>query len=236
MSSPAPDPDDCAEMEKRLATGVGLLVGGGASRGNLFSGEADATILTVSRLQRREEGEPRLPQLLRERVQRHPGAGAVLLRGGPGVGGRDPRHPPRRAAAGPPGRQVPVHQGRDVRGRARPDRARCALGHDARAGRGVCHLLELRRGRPPLRPGAGRHAGGAAQARRAVRADHARMPLRAAALPDRGALRPRSDAGRHLPPAQRLRAGRPRAPLAGVAARLARCQVPRRPRRWSATR
>ena len=51
-------PDDCAEMEKRLATGVGLLVGGGASRGNLFSGEADATILTVSRLSAEKKANP----------------------------------------------------------------------------------------------------------------------------------------------------------------------------------
>src|SRR6478735_7777374 len=51
-------PDDCAEMEKRLATGAGLLVGGGASRGNLFSGEADATILTVSRLSAEKTANP----------------------------------------------------------------------------------------------------------------------------------------------------------------------------------
>ena len=51
-------PDDCAEMEKRLATGVGLLVSGGASRGNLFSGEADATILTVSRLSAEKKANP----------------------------------------------------------------------------------------------------------------------------------------------------------------------------------
>ena len=43
-------PADCAEIERRLATGRGLLVGGGASRGNLLSGEADAVILTVSRM------------------------------------------------------------------------------------------------------------------------------------------------------------------------------------------
>jgi uncharacterized membrane protein YvlD (DUF360 family) len=42
-------PADCAEIERRHATGVGLLVDGGASRGNLLSGEAEETILTVSR-------------------------------------------------------------------------------------------------------------------------------------------------------------------------------------------
>jgi uncharacterized membrane protein YvlD (DUF360 family) len=43
-------PADCAEIERRLATGRGLLAGGGASRGNLLSGEADEVILTVSRM------------------------------------------------------------------------------------------------------------------------------------------------------------------------------------------
>ncbi len=43
-------PADCAEIERRRATGQGLLIGGGASRGNLLSGEADAVILTVSRM------------------------------------------------------------------------------------------------------------------------------------------------------------------------------------------
>ncbi len=44
-------PADCAEIERRHATGVGLLVDGGASRGNLLSGEADHVILTVSRME-----------------------------------------------------------------------------------------------------------------------------------------------------------------------------------------
>ncbi len=44
-------PDEVVEVEKRLSTGIGLLRDGGASRGNIFSGEADATILTVARLQ-----------------------------------------------------------------------------------------------------------------------------------------------------------------------------------------
>ena len=43
-------PGDCAEIERRRATGKGLLIGGGASRGNLLSGEADEVILTVSRM------------------------------------------------------------------------------------------------------------------------------------------------------------------------------------------
>ena len=43
-------PGDCAEIERRRATGRGLLIEGGTSRGNLFSGEAEEMILTVSRM------------------------------------------------------------------------------------------------------------------------------------------------------------------------------------------
>src|SRR4051794_26856245 len=42
-------PGDCAEIERRHTTGIGLLANGGSSRGNLLSGEAEETILTVSR-------------------------------------------------------------------------------------------------------------------------------------------------------------------------------------------
>lgn len=51
-------PADCAEIERRLATGRGLLVGGGASRGNLLSGEADHVILTVSRMDSEKGANP----------------------------------------------------------------------------------------------------------------------------------------------------------------------------------
>ncbi len=51
-------PEDCAEIERRLARGVGLLTDNGASRGNLFSGEADAMILTVSRMSAEKRANP----------------------------------------------------------------------------------------------------------------------------------------------------------------------------------
>jgi uncharacterized membrane protein YvlD (DUF360 family) len=51
-------PDDCAEIERRLASGNGLLTDDGASRGNLFSGEADAMILTVSRMGAEKKANP----------------------------------------------------------------------------------------------------------------------------------------------------------------------------------
>jgi uncharacterized membrane protein YvlD (DUF360 family) len=43
-------PGDCKEIERRHTNGSGLLVDGGASRGNLLSGGAEEVILTVSRI------------------------------------------------------------------------------------------------------------------------------------------------------------------------------------------
>jgi uncharacterized membrane protein YvlD (DUF360 family) len=51
-------PPDCAEIERRHATGIGLLADGGASRGNLLSGEADHMILTVSRMDAEKRANP----------------------------------------------------------------------------------------------------------------------------------------------------------------------------------
>ena len=51
-------PGDCADMERRLSTGGGLLTDDGASRGNLFSGDADAVILTVSRMDEEKRANP----------------------------------------------------------------------------------------------------------------------------------------------------------------------------------
>jgi len=51
-------PGDCAELERRHSTGVGLLAEGGASRGNLLSGEAEHVILTVSRMDQEKGANP----------------------------------------------------------------------------------------------------------------------------------------------------------------------------------
>src|SRR5256885_764276 len=51
-------PPDCAEIERRHASGRGLLAGGGASRGNLLSGEAEHVILTVSRMDAEKRSNP----------------------------------------------------------------------------------------------------------------------------------------------------------------------------------
>ena len=157
--------------------------------------------------------QPGLPGVLRQRVQRHADARPDGLgdragghRGHPGAA---PRHPPARASR----RHVSAPARGDVRARPRPERLQRPDRHDARAAGGVRDLRELRRGRAPLRARARGHAGGAAQARPAVRPHRARPPLRAPAVRDRGALRPRPDAGRHVQAAPRLRPGRARGAL-----------------------
>jgi uncharacterized membrane protein YvlD (DUF360 family) len=51
-------PNDCAEIEHQRSTGAGLLVDGGTSRGNLLSGEADAALLTASRVAEEKKANP----------------------------------------------------------------------------------------------------------------------------------------------------------------------------------
>src|SRR6266516_444705 len=51
-------PADCAEIERRHRSGRGLLADGGASRGNLLSGEADHVILTASRIEAEKRANP----------------------------------------------------------------------------------------------------------------------------------------------------------------------------------
>jgi uncharacterized membrane protein YvlD (DUF360 family) len=51
-------PDDCARIERERVSGIGLLVDGGTSRGNLLSGEAEEVILTVSRMEAEKKANP----------------------------------------------------------------------------------------------------------------------------------------------------------------------------------
>ena len=80
-------PADCAEIERRHATGVGLLADGGASRGNLLSGEADEVILTVSRMEAEKRANPGYRAFLANGFNVTRRAGAVPLGGRAGVDG-----------------------------------------------------------------------------------------------------------------------------------------------------
>ena len=74
--------------------------------------------------------------------------------------------------------------------------------HVGGAGRHLRRHVGLRRGRSPLRSGTCRHAGRVARPRPPARPDRAHVPIDAAAVQDRRALRPRPDPGCDVRPAQ----------------------------------
>ena len=135
-------PPDCAEIERRHA-GNGLLRDGGASRGNLLSGEADHVILTVSRMDAEKGANPGYRAFLANGFNVDACARPHVL----GGGARDLRiesgEAPRRAAARASRRLLPADAGCAVRVRARPDRLRRPPGHDEGPARGLRDVLEL---------------------------------------------------------------------------------------------
>ncbi len=127
-------PPDCEEIERRHATGVGLLIDGGASRGNLLSGEADEVILTVSRMQAEKKANPGYRaffangfNVTRVLVLYFWEVFLEIVRV---VAGGAPRRAPARA----PRRDLPVPARGDVRGRPGRDRLRRPHRHDGAAG------------------------------------------------------------------------------------------------------
>ena len=207
-------PADCAEIERTHSTGRGLLANGGASRGNLLSGEADHVILTVSRMDAEKQANPGYRAFFANGFNVVRDARPLLLGGHPRAVRVVQGEASGRPAARSPRRDLSAPARGDVRLRPRPDRLRRPHGHDERQARRLRDVLELRRGRAPLGPRARGHAGGAAEARPAVRPDRPGAGLRGAAVRDRRPLRPRADAGRDVQAAERLRAGRPRRAVA----------------------
>ena len=102
-------PADCAEIERRRATGIGLLVDGGASRGNLLSGEAEEVILTVSRMEAEKKSNPGYRAFFANGYNVTRTLVLFVWEVDPRVDGGAARDPPRRAAARPPRRHLPVH-------------------------------------------------------------------------------------------------------------------------------
>ena len=119
-------PGDCAEIERRHSSGRGLLRDGGREPRQPALGRGGPRDPDREPDGGGEEGEPRLPGVLRQRVQRHACPRALRVGGDPRMARRPARDPPRRAAAGAPRRPLPVHAGCDVRRRPRPDRLRRA--------------------------------------------------------------------------------------------------------------
>ena len=197
-------PQDCAEIERRLANGRGLLIDAGASRGNLFSGDAEAMILTVSRMAAEKRANPGYRAFLANgfNVSR-----LLVLFCWEAVlekGGGHPPAPARHPAARKPRRTLSPDASGVVRRGAGSDRVRRSDRHDAGPSGCVRHVLGLRRGRAPLGARTAGHTRGAAQDRSAVRSHRSCPALCPPALRDRGAVRPRSDAGRDVQAAQRL--------------------------------
>ena len=159
-------PPDCAEIERRRSTGVGLLANGGASRGNLLSGEADHVILTVSRIEAEKEANPGYRAFFANGYNVTRTLVLFIVGGHPRARRGGAPAAARRRAARPPQRDVSAPPRGALRPRPRPDRLRRPRGHDARPACDLRDLLELRRGRPPLGARARRHARGAPQARR----------------------------------------------------------------------
>ena len=102
-------PEDCAEIERRHSSGTGLLADGGASRGNLLSGDAEDVILTVSRLEAEKNANPGYRAFLAngDNVTRTLVLFLfeVALEWTRGLRASAPR----RSAARPPRRRLPVH-------------------------------------------------------------------------------------------------------------------------------
>ena len=214
-------PPDCAELERRLGTGIGLLVDGGASRGNLLSGEAEDVILTVSRMDAEKKSNPGYRAFFAngdnatrtlvlfgwEVILEWTAALRAIRRDVQPRGHRGGIYPLMRGALCVFVRDLIVSGVLTDIMRGRPADLR--------------DVLELRRGRASLRPRARRHPRGAAQARRPLRSDRARLPLRPAAVRDRRPLRPRADPGSDLQAAQRVRPRRARRALARTRRRRA---------------
>ena len=208
-------PQDCAEIERRHATGNGLLVNGGASRGNLLSGEADDAILTISRLGDEMKAEPGLPRRSSPTASTSRGWSCCSR----GRSSSNSSRPGSSAAA--------TSRPRGHRGGVYPflRAVMCVFVRDL-----VIYsvLTDMMRGRPVVYATfasydeVAHHSGlerpDTLEALRKLDQQFGRVAsrprVRAAPVRDRRAVRPRPDAGRDLQAAQRLRPGRARRALA----------------------
>ena len=228
-------PQDCAEIERRRATGIGLLVDGGASRGNLLSGEADDVILTVSRMEAEKRSNPgyraflangdnvtrTLVLFIWEVVLEYTAALRAIRRDVRPRGHRGGIYPLMRGALCVFVRDLIVSGVLTDMMRGRPAVYATFSSYDEVAhhsGLERADTLEaLRKLDEPVRP------------------DRTRLPLRAAAVRARRPLRPRADAGRDVQAAQRLRARRAGRALAHPRRGVGRSPAATSRARWSAT-
>ena len=173
------NPDDAAEIVRRVSNGEGLLSNDGVSICNLMTGDATRAYVTTARDQgpvaghRRQQGVPglllqpeRLPALV------HDVHGRVHQRADPGAPDASIGHP----AADAPRLEVRRHARRQQRAASRREHVADHRGDVPRRERHLRRLHRLRRARPPLRPGAGRVVPGARRRRRGDRRRSPRPP------------------------------------------------------------
>ena len=182
-------PGDAAYVEAILSDGDGLLSGGGASISNVFSGDAESSVLTFSTVSRHNQTSRGSATFL---VSPNGFSRALVLTVGEMI---KELYQARRAA---PARRSPADfqrwfvrrtqssderpaPGAEHRAHRRADGPRCA-GH-------LLRLRRLRRGCPPCRTDPARIARRAAGTRPGHRALGTAGPGRRQPLPDRGALR-----------------------------------------------
>ena len=204
------NPDDCAEIERRRSNGDGLLANGGASRGNLLSGDADHVLLTVSRISAEKKANPGYRAFFANGFNVTRVLVLFFWEVVPGVDGRAPRRPSAtcgRAATG----------AASTRSCARRSASSSATSPCMRV------LSDMLTGRPAVYATfasydeVAHHSGleraDTLEALRKLDQQFGRIdacaPLRAAPVRDRRSLRPRPDAGRNVQAAQRLRPRRP---------------------------
>ena len=197
------------------APASGLLADGGASRGNLLSGEAEHVILTVSRMEAEKGANPGYRAFFANGFNVTRRARALLLGGLPRVDRRAARDPPRRAVRA---------------GTAAASTRSCARRCASSSATSSCTASSPTccKGRPAIYATfssydeVAHHSGleraDTLEALRKLdqqfgRIDRARRYV-APPVRDRRPLRSRPDAGRDVQAAQRLRARRPRRALA----------------------
>ena len=178
-------PDDAAEIVRRASDGEGLLSNDGASVGNLVSGDAVRSYITMATIKDKSQGLGHSRAWYSFFVSPDNYLRTVVLtdrRDHQGVLPGPARAPARHRAVDAPRHALPGRPGGDQR---RPPVARDVAGHGGDVPRHAGHLHRLhrlRRDRPSLRPGA--------RARRSTRSTASTRPSRRSCKAAEDAPRP----------------------------------------------
>ena len=194
---------DATEIEQRRSDGGGLLAMNGASRGNMFSGDAPRCTATMSVI--RDRSRSRASDFFAYFADPYGFTRTLvsLLLGRRCGDGRCAPPAPSRRGARRARRRLPLDARLHHRDHARPERRRSDGRHRRGRARRLLDVRRLRRGRAPLRHHRAGCLRGAQAARRPARAPRESRRAGAAPLPPRRALRSRPDTGAAISPALR---------------------------------